>query len=335
MALSTRSLDIFRSYQGFVSELHKPEISSNHDFRITSLPQEKTKKCITPAVMTGKKARQEEIWWFSELVRIFFIAKESEIVQDLIVHGSYGDFSTTEFSDLEITVLIHESVLLDVKKKERLSRWVKNHLNKLIVKIDPTQHHGAFYVWPSLLEEYSELILPCCAYDSCWSLEGSRIDFFVINDVEALKKESRLRLRTTLKKLSNPEVNFFNYGYSYYSIKRYISNLLLVPAFYYQSQGLLINKKEGICRFVNECPGALSDSMINATELRNHWPKQSKALKYTRSLVVSERIPQGRLDMYLLSAFRNSSLEQGFKKKVLANSKKGSTDFLEFLSEGN
>ncbi|WP_421911083.1 hypothetical protein [Marinobacter sp.] len=318
-------------YRQFLAELHEPVMWSDSLSSINVSKAKKINKCVTPLVMTEQKAKLEGFWWYKNLLKIFYIAEKEGLVRDIVVHGSYGDFSMTSFSDLEITIFIDESVFQDFYRKELFSFWVKKHLNKFIVRVDPIQHHGAFYIWPDLLSEYSELILPCCAYNSCWSLRGKKLEFFVNDDINFFKKESSFRLRATLEILSDPELNFFRLGFNDYSVKRYLSNLMLIPAFYYQSKGDLISKREAILRFIKEFPSGFTESLLTAGRIRERWSSQYGALGVARPLFVSERIPQGRLDLMILSVFSKNKNNKLFQIDDFWAARRNSQEFLEVL----
>lgn len=332
MCVSRATKCVIDYYLRFLAELHEPVMWSGNRIPNKFSGVKKINKCITPPIMTEERARIEGFWWFKNLLNIFCIAENQGIVRDIVVHGSYGDFSMTRFSDIEMTIYIDESVFHDFSKKKLLSRWIKKHLNKLIVRVDPIQHHGAFYVWPGLLRKYSELILPCCAYNSCWSLRGEKLDFLAIDDVNYLRKESVLKLKSTLRKLSHPELSFFRLGLNDYSMKRYLSNLMLVPAFYYQSKGELVSKKDAIVRFIDEFPNGFTESLLKAGEAREHWSGQYRFLRFIRPIFFSREIPQGRLDLIFLAAFSYSG-NKNFENYELSAAKENSKDFLELVCE--
>ena len=317
-------------YTGFLSSLsnkNDPVKSSLDGFSI------KKRKNIYPKVLTKKKASEKGVWWFLDLLDVFYIAERQGIVKDIIVHGSYGDFSNTNFSDIEATIIIDDSVVFDIDKRVRLSSWISNHFNKFIVRVDPTQHHGVFFLWKNLIDNYSELILPFSAYESCWSINGIALNFCSTDDLSVVKKESLFRLESTLKKLANPKKYFFSYGFSDYSVKRYLSNLLLVPAFYYQSEGYLLNKKDAINRFKMEFPGFLIKSLSCATDIRNSWPRQSEVLRLLRPFLIRGSIPQGRLDLMLLALL--SPRHRKFKENYLPFMISESGKLLRFFFENN
>jgi len=302
-------------YTDFTGQLHTSK-SWSQSFLFPDGAQKET-HAISPVLMTREEASQQNIWWFDDLVKMFESGKGLGVIEDLIVHGSFGDFTQTNFSDLEISVFVNESVFSSLEKKALLSRWIKHRLNKLILAVDPLQHHGAFFLWDTLMSNYDDRILPVCAYETCWSVTGNSLNFQVDKNKSRMIEESRRRLVLTLRKLANPEKHFFRYGLSDYSAKRYLSNVMLIPAFFYQAQGFTLNKKSAIEKFLKEEVGSFSSALIVSTQIRDSWPKTSNLLRSLRPLLVLESIPQGRADILLSSMFRKGSVRAKIKNDVM------------------
>ena len=104
--------------------------------------------------------RAAKLTWLSSLRDCIAPVRDKEIVQNAIIHGSYGDYTYTPFSDLEITLVLCDGAATNPRKLDELRRWRIRKLNPLLVRIDPLQHHGPFYVWPELLRGYDESIMP-------------------------------------------------------------------------------------------------------------------------------------------------------------------------------
>lgn len=326
---------VLKVYHDFLINLHSVE-PWPYDFSFLKNEENCQKnELVTPLLMTEGKAASEGVWWYSQLKDVFSAGKKQGIIKDLIVHGSHGDFSTTEFSDLEVTVLIDESVFFSCNKKNKLSVWVKGSLNKLIVKVDPLQHHGAFFVWEDLLRNYSNSILPVCAYHTCWSVTGQSLQFNSVSDVDCVAVESLRRLKSTLYRISDPRKYFFRFGYNEYSVKRYLSNIMLIPAFYYQSKGFIFNKRESIEKFLEERSGLFSEAILMATEIRYEWPKPPRLLKLVRPWFVSTKIPQGKHDIILLSMFSDRPIIDKTKSKVTPIAKAGALELLGEINGNN
>lgn len=333
MFSESKEKNAFNVYQKFLSELHNKEMWTDGFEFFNSERKSYSSLAVSPELMTKEKAYIKDIWWYDKLISVFLLGKELGVIEDLIIHGSFGDFSNTKFSDLEITVLLNEEVFTDIDKKRNFSTWVEKYLNQFIVQVDPLQHHGAFFVWKRLLSHYSDLIIPACVYRTCWSLTGQSLHFNLVDSIQKVSAISSSRLKSTLYSVAKPRRSFFRFGYNDYSIKRYMSNIMLVPAFYYQSKGYVIDKPKSISLFLEEHPGFFSDAIIMATNLRDEWPESSKLLKYTRPRVIFDKIPQGKLDILLLSFFTHKNLVSNFKSSLLPAATKGAIQLLEGLDE--
>jgi hypothetical protein len=252
--------------------------------------------------------------WLPSLGDCLAPMRELGIVRSGIVHGSFGDYTQTPFSDLEITLLLADGVTSDRDKLETLRKWRINEFNPLIVRIDPLQHHGPFYLWPELLSGYDEGILPIICYEAAWSLDDIELSFSPRVPVESDASEPLL---ATLVSLARYESRFFQYGRNPYSIKRLVSNLLLVPAFLYQSKGITCTKGDAIQRIRATGMPSISTVINVATELRERWPQSPGWLGELRSRFIGSTIPSGRRDQLIVSLYRHAKLQNQVKRQLL------------------
>ncbi len=260
---------------------------------------ERTQQPVFIDALPGEKA--SNIWWLTEFRVVIEEAVEAGLIENAIVHGSYGDFTFTNFSDLELTLVLTELSEMAMVNKTALKDWLRRRLNPFLLRVDPLQHHGVFYLWKDLLKRYSQQILPVVCYESAWSYRPVTIDFF-IDSKESI--EEPLPLKQTLKALKNIESHFFRFGRSAYAVKRLISNVLLLPAFFFQSKGRMLTKPEAIELLVAEMGLEASEVVNLASELRNFWPRSPAWLYYVRRLVVDVRIPAGKIDARILSLYQ-------------------------------
>lgn len=257
--------------------------------------------------------------WFFDMETLFFDAYEQGLVEDFIIHGSYGDDSYTLFSDLEITVVIASRIMFDEKYARLFSQWVKKKLNPFIVRVDALQHHGAFFLWPELINCYNEMLLPLCAYDECWSMQGRSLNFYVASNLEDMATNSRARYYSTLKALSDPQSIFFSRGYNQFAIKRMLSNFFMVPVFYFQSQGILMSKKHALQQiWMEPFSDVFFEALTLASELRKNWTCDNLLfMGLVRQHLVKDSIPQGRLDAMWCSLFYDKRTNDAFRDQVL------------------
>jgi hypothetical protein len=252
--------------------------------------------------------------WLSSLRDCIAAVRDKEIVQNAIVHGSYGDYTYTPFSDLEITLVLCDGTAIDRRKLDELRRWRIRQLNPLLVHIDPLQHHGPFYVWPELLRGYDESILPISCYQSAWALDPIDLEFTPYMPATG---DPSYPLLVTLTSLASFERNFFRFGLTPYSIKRLLSNVMLVPAFLFQSKSHMCTKKEAIDRTRELGVRQITDVIDFSTQTRASWPETPGWLGSLRSRFISSQIPSGRLDQYILSLYRRPALQDSVKRDLL------------------
>ena len=82
--------------------------------------------------------------------------------------------------------------------------------------------------------------------------------------------------------LADLDRNFFTLGHGMYSIKRVVSNFLMVPVYYYQSRGLNLNKSRAIEKAITEFPEMLGEPLACASEIRQLWPTTPGWVKFLR-----------------------------------------------------
>jgi hypothetical protein len=264
-----------------------------------------------------KDTSASHVDWLPELLQLYRQGANAAVVDDLIIHGSFGDGTATAFSDLEITVVVNASVFEQSQQLSCLSKWVRT-LNSLIIRIDPLQHHGAFFLWPALMKAYDETILPLCAYEECWSLAGRPYEINMIRGVAANKAVSRQRFNRILASLYEYERNFFAYGKNLYSIKRFLSNFFMLPVYYFQAQGESLSKRSAIhCILTETSPNDFNRALLVASDLREKWPDAKNWQVNVRKLTASRKIPGRRLDMIACNLFRDREAEHFFNKEAL------------------
>lgn len=212
--------------------------------------------------------------WYAEFASLVEAGQATGILTNAMVHGSHGDFSTTPFSDLDCTLILSSAVFDDPATHARFRSWLKKFYI-LLYKIDPLQHHGPFYLWPSLMQGYANSILPLSVYEKSWAIEP--VDFSVKmlrqEPPEHLPENQQQALCLQLcNNLLNSRRLLFRLGYNLFAMKRYLSYLMLVPAFYYTDIGTPVRKADSFALFENEFD-EVSAIVRKASELRRNWPQ--------------------------------------------------------------
>lgn len=323
-----------QTYQIYSQFLESVSQHGDHIALSPELDRGSVSGVIKPISLGRVDAFERGISWYSDIESLFHEGVAHGIIQDLIVHGSYGDFTFTPFSDLEITVVLSEGVLVSRKKADLFRRWVSRRLNPFIVQVDPLQHHGVFFLWNQIESAYDQAILPLCAYSNCWSLTGEVRSISCLDNTEALRKIYHNRLLSTLHALTSYDSAFLAQRASLYAVKQMLSNLFLVPPLYYQANGEMLDKRSAIERFLglSEYPEMI-ESIKLASHKRANWPSAPRIIKALRRYTVSERIPQGRIDKALVYFCDCSFDEKDFVDKLGPKLKRGCATMLSRLNE--
>lgn len=224
---------------------------------------------------------KSKIDWFDDFQLLFEDGKNRGLIDNILVHGSFGDGHFNSYSDLDSTLIISDGLLRDPAGWQSLARWHNRKFFPFLTRVDPLQHHGAFFLWSDLMDNYSEAILPIDVYrgGNAWAASRTNIS------LACHQPETNGGLAVnTLNSLVNSENSFFRYGYSLFQAKRFLSNLMLVPALYYTDHGQSGLKQKSFKPFYEEF-GHAANVIRDATAIRSTW--QSVGPLHTKIAQVS------------------------------------------------
>ena len=200
-----------------------------------------------------------------KLMAVFSKAQSEDFVTNIVVHGSFGDLTSNNYSDVDMTLILDDNIFNSSNKLIKLQNWLRNDLLPVVITVDPLQHHGPFFLWPNLIENYTEEILPIDVYQNAWAMEPITLSFSSQSSDKRGNKAYR-----ALKNLQD-DSKFFHRGYTMYNIKRYLSNLMLVPALYWSDLGKPIFKADSFEPFYKKF-GSAADPIKVASVIRQKWP---------------------------------------------------------------
>ncbi|WP_200285031.1 hypothetical protein [Rhabdochromatium marinum] len=256
-----------------------------------------------------------EIDWLPEFEEIMDYNIKNKLGLDLVVHGSYGDFTYNNFSDLELTVIFNKPYN-KIDKKSAIN-IINRKIHKLCITVDPLQHHGPFFITSKDILCYKPKSLPLEAYQSCWSLRDVNIKFHLKNTDSEFEEISKWRYRKTIDALREPKKSFFKHGKNLYSIKRMLSNFFMIPVYSANANGMRIEKREAIEQAANIFPDYFIMALKCGTDIRSSWPKKNNLLSYIRKKIVRDRIPQGNFDLVSTKFFREKIIEHKIEEDFL------------------
>lgn len=249
-----------------------------------------------------------EFEWIREIQSLFQEGLRCEVLENIIIHGSYGDNTHNNYSDMDLTLLLADSVWGDKKKMNLCEKWIQREVYPFLYKVDPLQHHGPFYLWRSLMNCYDNSILPVDVYSDAWAVESTDLLFKAY--VPTLKSEF-LSL-TTCEALLNSSERFFKHGYSLFAMKRFLSNLMLIPAFFYTDLGKGMLKAKSFEPFYNGFP-KVSRAVRAASAIRENWPALTRLHKMA---VFFERFAF-KSNKYGKRIFFNRRIESQIKNEII------------------
>lgn len=227
-----------------------------------------------PAITNEQKSK---IWWYPYAEIMLLEGKSLGLLRNIIVHGSYGDFSFINYSDLDITLFIEDKCIQDKTEINKLQKWINQRFYPFMLSVDPLQHHGPFYLCNFISQNYSECILPIDVYRKCWSFNNQVIPFRIHKSPISQDYPKRLSM-ITCGSLDSAHSSFFKYGYNMYSMKRYLSNIMILPTLYLADQGIFLHKGHSFIPFYERFAHA-ADPIRLASEIRLKWPKSPSWIK--------------------------------------------------------
>ena len=186
------------------------------------------------------------------------------LIENIIVHGSYGDYSANNYSDIDLTIMFNDNIFYNKTLLLQARKFVLRDVIPFSLQIDPFQHHGPFILWPGLLKHYEESILPTAVYQHAWAAVKTEYTFCVSH---AVSDDYKLNL-TCEKVFSLGKMSVKTNDL--YLTKRFLSNLMLIPAFFQLAQGKPCHKAPAFKHF--QAAMGSFEALSYASAIRSNWP---------------------------------------------------------------
>jgi predicted nucleotidyltransferase len=180
---------------------------------------------------------------------------------DIIIFGSYADKTTTNFSDYDILVILDDSQLFN---KEVWTQLL--NINACIQKFDVLQHHGLFLTNKKSFKSYDNNSIPIKTLEDGNSLfrdSKFTVNFHTNNKLIDKNVYDNLEAIDLLILEDSKKYHLFN-------LKRLMGSIFIQPAYYYQSKGDEITKKEALYKFAKEFK--VQNELQVLSQLRYDWP---------------------------------------------------------------
>lgn len=246
--------------------------------------------------------------WFGKLKYYSDKLKAQNAI--LIIQGSYADGQITNYSDIDLLIFYkpYDSNILEIKEE----------IEKLILKIDPLQHHGVFMLDINNLTAYWQFDLPLEALQRARTFGEED----VILPIKGVINENISSTKALLSTL-NVMMNYIAFPQMYagiWKLKLFLSQLMLLPTLLLASKGKYVYKGDSFTLAKHYYSKSAWHCLEVSTELRNQWPASTYFEEYSNlresPLDVPSYEPIRINDLPSLNRLLNEEFNKSIKKLV-------------------
>lgn len=182
----------------------------------------------------------------------------------VIVHGSIGTNEIKSYSDFDGLLIIKDQY----KDSQLLKRFIRKSM-RLIYEFDPLQHHGWFILYESQLQNYPQTYFPYELFEYSKTIYPDNevaLEITMPNEIDYTKPFNKMAmsLKDKLEKGFRPR--------GMYQLKSFLSELMLLPALYYQAKfGKGVFKKYSFKLTMHDFSSEAWDSIKISSEIRRDW----------------------------------------------------------------
>jgi len=185
-----------------------------------------------------------------------------------ILHGSLATGEEIPYSDFDGVLILRNEVVQD---RHRLAKFAARVIEsrKIMMEMDPLQHHGWFILLERDLESYPENYLPHEIFKQACSLfPGDPCNLQLALQPGADYTRSFLRLSKSLGHKTKSDQG----PQSVYALKNLLSEFMLLPAMYLQAKlNKGISKKLSFDLARADFPGETWSIMDEISSIRSSW----------------------------------------------------------------
>jgi len=218
--------------------------------------------------------------FFSNLVS--FNTLLEKVDSNLIVQGSYSDNTFLSYSDLDLVIIGHLS-------KEVIK--IKEAIEKELIKIDPLQHHGVFFINKNSYANYWQADLPIETLKKALYFSHKRKLEIVLDNVFSEKYSSYYFILSFINNYKNFPLKLDSGAFF---AKYFVSQLLLLPALLLAFKGNYIYKRESFSLAKNLYSVEAWRTIEIASKIRSQWNQKEISNSYveTRKKIANKKVKE-------------------------------------------
>jgi hypothetical protein len=224
-------------------------------------------------------------------------------------HGSMGSQDFTGYSDIDLLLVLSESASHDAQALLQI-RDVVGPVCREVYCYDVLQHHGVFLISEIDFDYYPEAYLPTEVLKNGSVLCGDQRLSLCVRDSHFDAIRSYLMTTSMLRSWVHNKEKLTNLD----RIKRFNSNLLLLPCLYLETRGVFCYKRESFDLIAPFLSDAARLSLQVASRVRNQWTRTGLHYSCERMFIRTGLFPQ-----YLIRAGFASTMDRLYVRRLLGN----------------
>jgi hypothetical protein len=182
--------------------------------------------------------------------------------------GSIGSGDVVNYSDFDCIVILPLSTSMSDSKLRRVKGLIRK-LSYYAYVFSEYQHHGIFVMTEAELLKGSPSFYPIKLFQSCW---GYGLDCFYIRTNSTLSIDDK-NLDWTVNWINSELTADARAEYSIFAFYNLLSVIFLMPAYYLNTKGIYLDKRESIERVI-ELQKEIESDFLTVSSYRKEWPNK-------------------------------------------------------------
>jgi hypothetical protein len=194
-------------------------------------------------------------------------------VRHVLVHGSQATRDACAFSDIDVLVVLEDRRRFSMREHHDAARELRALL-RAVYRYDPLMHHGLMFCAASRFDAYDQSFLPVEALRCSRRLHGPQ--HFSLSVAPANAPAMRARVQRAVRVLGE-RIGERAYERGDFAFKRFISNVLLLPALVAAARGEFVYKRDSFALTKPWFTGGAWSGIARAEEYRATWTRAPQA----------------------------------------------------------